>query len=258
MKADHVDAQRLRAVLEGSATDAERGAVLRHLAGGCETCEATLASTYDDDVLSRLLVAQAAAPVAAPPMRPATWVATAPPASARPGGWNARRRLLAAGLLAAAGMVFSLLPVSPGRREKGDTGTPVVALQVVLAERRDGVLVADRILAEGESLSASQSLLFEVDVDRAARRSLFVVEADGDRVLLYPPGGSVAGGLEPAGPRRAGIGRQWVVLDLADQRGDISIVAGASPRDVTPADLMAAWPGAAEAGWATTRLRVVR
>lgn len=241
LRTPHAHALDVAAVARGEASPARREALLAHLDEGCPQCEAAFEAAFDDDTLARLAEAEAAPPAAAPPMR-------AP-----------RRPLVLwtlAGLAMAAAVLLTVRPEPPDTREKGPANAPVVTLQVAIAHDEAGRLTVDHLAMPGQHVSRQSVLLFEVDVDRPAARTLFAIDAAGHRIPLSPPAEGVIP-VEPAGARRVASGGEWVAFDLSDQTGTVRFVAGASAEPIEATALRAAWPGGdARLGWASTTVEV--
>lgn len=242
LRTPHAHALDVAAVARGEASPARREALLAHLDEGCPQCEAAFEAAIDDDTLARLAAAETAAPVAAPKMR-------AP-----------RRPFLLwtlAGLAMAAAVLLTVQPDPPDTRAKGTANAPVVSLQVAIAHERGGKLTVDHLALPGELVSRQSILLFEVEVDRAAARTLFTVDAAGHTSAIFP---TLEGRIpvEPAGARRVASGAEWVAFDLSDQAGTVRFVAGASGEPIDSAALRAAWPSVdAGFGWDSTTVEVV-
>lgn len=237
----HATAADVLAVAQGTAPAEHRAAVLAHLEAGCPTCEAAFEAALDDDTLARLAAAEAATPVRLPRVR------------------TPRRHLLlwgAAALALAATLLISVLPTPPTLREKGPTSSAVVTLQIAVAREEGGRLTVDHLALPGERLPRDAVLLFEIDVDRPAARTLFVVDSTGRATPVWPATDAEIP-IEAAGPRRVAAGGEWVAFDVADQRGEVRFVAGASTEPIGAAELRGRWPtGDTRVGWAAMTVEV--
>jgi len=240
----HLDTTLIDAILDGSLEPADAGQVREHLAQPCEICEQALdAYGLDLEVLLRLCEADDALAVA--PARPlseleraALWQSVQgdiPDRQAAPVR-RPRWRVPAAGAvviaMAAALLVF-FRPPDPydGIKGPGDgevmLAPPALELRVVTGRDVAGSVELGRRVTDGEVLAKDLFLLFELQADRLAARYLFVVDGAGVVTSLSPASDAVPE-LQPAGNQRVGSDGSWVVLDLADMPGPLTIVAAAA------------------------------
>ena len=232
----HLDPQRIAAILEGTLPPEEAAFLRQHLAAPCTRCEEALNNGPDLDTLLRLVEAEGAPPVRLPD-RDRSWQVVR---AALPMGRGHRAAWWVGAALAAALALIVLRPqvaTPPDHLADGikgaTTAMTTVQLRVIVGHEEGGRFALDSRLAGGEVVAHDQTLLFELETDRPAARYLFAVQSNGTVLLLAPPEGEPAT-VSPAGRSKVEAGGQWVALDLADQRGPITLVAAASP---SPLDL---------------------
>ena len=232
----HLDQTRLDAILDGSLAPDHARHLRRHLQAPCATCDAFLEqSTLDITTLARLLAAQEA--LSAPSEqglsqaeKQADWESirvALPDAGISP----TRKKgvvLLGTFVAMAAALLIFLLPGGPYSGIKGDASAPPEIQVKILAGREEGGQVRHlQRLQDGATVPANQTLLFEIETDRTTARYLFVVEGDGQLTRLYPPEDTAAR-LDPPGSRPVSQADAWVVLDVADMSGPLTLVGAAS------------------------------
>jgi hypothetical protein len=263
----HLDPGTIDAILDGSLDPAQARALREHLAQPCERCEAALTEhSLDLEGLLRLVEAHEAmdGPVEQPlsPLeRAALWQsiesdmpATGAAPRRRP-AWRLPAGAAVAVLAMAAALLIFLRPPQPydGIKGPGDGDTspapPSLELRVVLGREVDGTVELERRVQQGEVLARDAFLLFELEADRLAARYLFVVDAEGAVTQLAPAPGAVPA-LQPAGSQRVGAEGGWVVLDLADMQGLITVVAAASSLPVdTTSEVVRPWQAQQPRDW---------
>ncbi len=263
----HLDPRTIDAILEGS-LEPERARILReHLATPCEICEAALEEHgVGLEALLRLVEADEALdqPVEAPLSaleRAALWQsveADLPDRSAAPfvrPRWHRPAGYVVAVLAMAAALLVFLRPPQPIDGIKGPgagetaPAPPSLELRVVAGRVEDGAVRLDQRVVAGERLGRHQLLLFELEADRTAARYLFVVDGAGVTTQLSPAPGQVPV-LQPAGSQRVGGDEAWVVLDLVDMRGPLTILAAAAalPVDAT-SEILRPWQAQEPRAW---------
>ncbi len=262
----HLDATVIDAILDGSLEPDDARRIREHLAEPCERCEqALMEHSVDLDGLLRLCEAEVGLdePVEQPLSsleRAALWqsVQADMPARQVPLAPRSRWRLPAAGgvviAMAAALLLFFQLPQPyDGVKGPGDgevvPAPPRLELRVVIGRDVAGSIELDRRVQQGETLAKDAFLLFELEADRLAARYLFVVDAAGAVTQLAPAPDAVPS-LQPAGSQRVGAEGGWVVLDLADMQGAITVVAAAAalPVDAT-SEVVRPWQAGEPRDW---------
>ncbi len=254
----HLDATVIDAILDGTIEPSAAAELRVHLAEPCEACQqALMEHSIELEGLLRLVEAADAVgePVAVSLSsleRAALWQSIegdVPDRRAAPVR-RSRWRVPAAGAvviaMAAALVLFFRIPEPyDGVKGPGETETvpapPALELRVVTGQQTDGSVQLGRRVGDGEVLAKDLFLLFELEADRLAARYLFVVDADGAVTQLAPAPDAVPA-LQPAGSARVGTADGWVVLDLADMRGPVTIVAAAAALPVdTSGEVVHPW-----------------
>ncbi len=255
----HLTPELLDALLDGSLEPNIAGELRRHLEQPCDACQQVLVEhNVDIDGLLRLCEAQDAladddALDGAAPLsvleRDAIWRSVegdmpvrdpaGRPVSSRPWWRLPAGAAVVVVAMAAAVLLFVQPPPDPtqGLKGAGDADTlpaaPTVELRVVTGREVDGKVELDRRVHDGERLARDLFLLFEIESDRLSARYLFVVDGAGKAVQLSPAPGRVPE-LEPPGSGRIGHDGSWVVLDLADMQGPLTLVGAASALAADP------------------------
>ena len=233
----HLTSAKLAALLEGSLPVEEIRALAAHLEQPCPRCEALLEAEGPElETLCALLEAESAwegeERLPAPHReRLAQEILPTPRRSWRiPGG------LGAVVALAAALLIFLRPgPPEPGGLKGAELSPPGVELRVVAAQEQGDSLELLGLLSDGDQAQRQWTLLFEIHSDRAAARSLFVVDGASRLTLLYPPAGALPE-LEAGGRRAVSVGSSRVALDLGDMEGPLTLVAAASALALDPVD----------------------
>ncbi len=247
----HLDDALIDALLDGSLEPERARALREHLARPCEPCQQALeAHGLELDTLLRLVEAEEALdePVEQPltPLeRAALWQSVEAdmpqPRAALPPrrGWR-MPTLATVALAAAAALVLFLRLPGPDDPREGVKGPeiealapPALELRVVTGRERAGQVELGRRVAAGETLARDELLLFELETDRSSDRYLFVVDGQGAVTPLAPAPGE-APALAPPGSARVASRGGWVVLDLLDMQGPLTIVGAASSLAVDP------------------------
>ncbi len=254
----HLTPALLDSLLDGSLEPALAGELLRHLEQPCDACQQVLKEhSIDIDGLLRLVEAQeamlddepldGAAPLSVLEKN-ALWQSVEGdlPVEGRRPVARPRWRLPAGGAAVLVAMAAAFLfffhqpPMDPTQGVKGPgdvdvlPAAPEVELRVVTGREVDGRVELDRRVRDGERLPKDLFLLFELEVDRSAARYLFVVDGEGRTTQLSPAPGGVPE-LSAAGSERVGQGGNWVVLDLADMQGPLTLVGAAASIAADPA-----------------------
>jgi hypothetical protein len=247
----HLDANVIDALLDGSLEPGRASALREHLAQPCEACQRALEDHgLELDTLLRLVEAEQALDESVEqPLtgleRAALWRSVEDdlprPREAQPSrrGWRLPTLATAALALAAALVLFLRLP-APDQAYDGVKGpeveapaAPALELRVVTGREQAGKVELGRRVAAGEILGRDELLLFDLETDRASARYLFVVDGEGVITPLAPAPGETPA-LTPAGSARVASQGGWVVLDLVDMRGPLTIVGAASSLAVDP------------------------
>ena len=253
----HLTPDLLDALLDGSLEPGLAGQLRRHLEQPCDACLQVLREhSIDVDGLLRLCEAQDALADGDPldgaaPLslleRDALWHSVEgdlPVRDRRPVA-RPRWRVPAGGAvvllaMAAAMLLFFRTPHDPYQGVKGPgdpealPAAPSVELRVVTGREVEGKVELDRRVLDGERLARDLFLLFELEADRTAARYLFVVDGRGQATQLSPAPGRVPQ-LTAAGSERVGQDGNWVVLDLADMQGPLTLVGAAASIVADPA-----------------------
>ena len=263
----HLDPRVIDALLDGSLEPAEARALREHLAEPCEICQqALMEHNIDLDGLLRLVEADEAMdePVEVPlsPFeRAALWQSVEGDVPARREAprvrprWHRPAGAAVVVMAMAAALLIFLRPPQPydGIKGPGDgdasPAPPSLELRVVQGREVDGSVELERRVQQGETLAKDAFLLFELEADRLAARYLFVVDGAGVVTQLAPTSGAVPA-LQPAGSQRVGGEDGWVVLDLADMQGPITVVAAAAslPVDAT-SEVVRPWQAGEPRSW---------
>jgi hypothetical protein len=264
----HLDPRTIDAILDGSLPTSQARELMVHLAQPCAACEQALAE-HNIDLEGMLRLCEAtegmADSVAAPLSeleRAALWRSVAedmPVPGAAPAPrprWRMPAGVAVVLALAAALLLF-FRPPPPDEGIKGPDAAvpspPALELRVVTGREVAGAVELDRRVGDGETLARDLFLLFELEADRVAARYLFVVDGQGDVTQLAPAPGAVPT-LEPAGSHRVGGLDGWVVLDLADMDGPLTIVAAAAALPVDASrEVMGPWQADEPRGWVAYR-----
>ncbi len=212
----HLDANVIDALLDGSLEPGRASALREHLAQPCEACQRALEDHgLELDTLLRLVEAEQALDESVEqPLtgleRAALWRSVEDdlprPREAQPSrrGWRLPTLATAALALAAALVLFLRLP-APDQAYDGVKGPEVEAPAAPALELR---VVTGR--------------------EQAGKVEL------GRRVAALAPAPGETPALTPAGSARVASQGGWVVLDLVDMRGPLTIVGAASSLAVDP------------------------
>jgi hypothetical protein len=245
----HLDARVEEELLAGTLPREEARLLARHLAGGCDLCEAFIARAEEADAVDgrvdRALAATArdrAGDDTAAAEGFADVERRLREDASRPRRCPARWAGAAAAALLAAGLVVVVVARLEGPAWDGTKGTEAVAGPVrlrfvVVTGSRGGEEV--RRGTSGEPVDAGARLGFEVELPRSAHVALARVgEGDGPEVFWrgeLPPGASVVAiGDAPAGYALAGLsGRQrFVAIASAAALDDRAIARALAPPSV--------------------------
>lgn len=249
----HLDPALIDAILDGTLDPAQAAPLRAHLSQDpCERCAAAL-EEHGISLEALLRLVEAAEGDETAPLsqleRAALWQSVEADlpvrerAPVRRAAWRMPAVAGAVIALAAALALFFRAPDLPDG-VKGDPTSPAppaVELRVVLGRQQGERVELDRRVGEGEQLERDRFLLFELEADRLAARYLFVVDAAGQATQLAPAPGALPT-LQPAGSARVGSAGSWVVLDLVDMQGPLTIVAAAAVLPVdTPSEIIRPW-----------------
>lgn len=262
----HLDPTVIDAILDGSLEPGVASRLRAHLEEPCELCEAALGEhSVDLEGLLRLCeAAESSGELVAQPLseleRAALWQSVEADTPVRQSAPVRRPywRLSTAGAVViamAAALLLFFRPPQPYDGVKGPCdgevvpAAPALELRVVIGRDVDGTVELERRVSAGEALARDAFLLFELEADRLAARYLFVVDGAGVVTQLAPTSGAVPA-LQPAGSQRVGGEDGWVVLDLADMQGPITVVAAAAslPVDAT-SEVVRPWQAGEPRSW---------
>ncbi|MCO4744389.1 MAG: hypothetical protein KC912_06345 [Proteobacteria bacterium] len=209
--------------------------VVAHVEGGCEPCESLL-DGVDLDTLALLVAASEAPPVEPTAAESAQIRPDFGAAAFRPTRWLAPVLLVAVALFAV--VQLAVPPASVDGIKGSEVARPDVAVQVLVGVASAAGFKLERRLEANGELSRDATLLFELDTKTASARYLFVLDGEGEATLLFP---GDAAAVEGPGPRRVGVGEDWVAFALDDWAGPITVVAAASQQPHPAADVIEAY-----------------